>query len=615
MADRHTADDTGKRTFDRRTYLKLAGATAAVAGTGLAGSAAAFPNRYDPDRVIDLGEQGLSEGDVIDPYLEEYVDSNVEVRIPEGEYDWRGRGFQHGTLVNAGIIGEGEVILNAVDRWYRQTVRAGNGVVAIKNLTVRGEVDRARIRLEARHGNGHVVVDNWNFPDGSADSVGARAFFVPRQHAGVVEIRNCYIRGFDDNAIYASAPGIDDAEGGQVIIDGCFSHNNNVAGFRIGGENSIVRNSVVLNDGPAPLTRSGARNQRGIRIDGGSRTRDLLIENCDIIHTSTNIGGGGPIRWSSRVGGTGHFENIRVLNNNGIAAIAPNRSRAEGFSGNNINVTGDGNLSVPDWFTDVCQGGDCSTPDTDNYGSADSLGSDSDSDSEPDEHNGSVPEDDDSSNPTELVLVANGGGVDYTFTTTDEITPLYDRDEYRANRSEPTDYAVERDDGNWTAIGKIGGNGNGDSFDFAGEMVDFSATGDVDNLTVYLDGEEVEIGDLVDDSSGSNPDDSEETSEDDDDSSGNGDADELTNRVIVDGTSSRLVTSYKIVVSGEIEADSSTSSVVDGGTPWDDLDDDVGDDTAVGVVGKGIDGYRYSGEIIKLSLDGAAEMTVESNDL
>ena len=60
-----------------------------------------------------------------------------------------------------------------------------------------------------------------------------------------------------------------------------------------------------------------------------------------------------------------------------------------------------------------------------------------------------------------------------------------------------------------------------------------------------------------------------------------------------------------------VEADESLSSIVDGGTPWDELDGTVDEGTVTGVVGKGIDGSRYSGEILELNVEGNVEISVQ----
>jgi len=620
MADRHGNDNSGngRQTngaagngdltgpdsgLGRRSFMKLTGAGAAIATTGVVGAASALDG-VDADTVVDLGEKGLSEGDRIDPYIEEYWNDGVEVHVPAGEYDWGGRGFNRSASRNAAIIGQGEVILNAVENQYRNQIIAQEGTVAVKNFTVRGRVEASRIRLESVEG-ARVVVENWNFPDGSEAGSRGRAFYCPGDHAGEVVIRSCYIKGFDDNGIYASSPGRD--EGGRVVVENCFTHNNNIAGIRIGGRNSTIRNCVVLNDGSAPVAASGHRNQRGVRIANFEHSEDMVIENLDVIHSGEELGGGGPIRWSGDSPlSTGHMENVRVYNtNDNVAAIANRRHRAEGWTGNDIKVAGDGDLDVPDWFTDVRVGDEFDVRNPSEY----------------------------SNEGVELVLVTtDSDGIEYEFTTTGPITPLYNRDSYRANQSEPADYAEENDDETWTAYGQTaGGSGeSGDSFTFEGGITDFSATGDVESLTMYADGNEVTVdellekyGETVDDES---DDASDETTDDDSDEATDDDSDEatddasdettddaLSNRVIVDGTRVNSVAAYTFSVTGDVELDEAISS--EGNSRWDDMDDVVEDGTVTGVVAKGIDGFRYSGEITSINVDGVVDVSIESTDL
>jgi len=100
-----------------------------------------------------------------------------------------------------------------------------------------------------------------------------------------------------------------------------------------------------------------------------------------------------------------------------------------------------------------------------------------------------------------------------------------------------------------------------------------------------------------------------ESSDDD-----NADHDELTNVLLIDSTVSDELAQYRIVVSGRIEQSDSLSSVVDGGSPWDEIQDRVDGSTATGVVARGIDGYRYSGELVSVQLDGNVDITLEEAD-
>ena len=336
--------------FGRRSFLTMVGATAAATTIGFAGSASAHSTEYDPDQVVDLGEKGLTNGDLIDPYLEQYYENDVEVRVPEGEYAWNGGGFHLGATRNAGVIGEGQVVLDAVDGYFYNNFRAEGGTLVVRNFTVRGTVSGSRNRAEAGP-DGRVVLDNWNFPDGSTSPDRSRPWYVPGNHAGSVEFYNSYFAGFSDNAVYASSPAYEnDARDGIVIVEECLAHNNNIAGIRIGSSNSVVRNCVVVNDAPSPRAPTG-RNQRGIWVRG--QGDDQLIENCEVIHTYE--GAGVPVNFGRHGNGSsGHMQDVRIHND--TSAPACNAVRA--WSGERIAVSGSGNQSLPDWF-DTCNGGSC----------------------------------------------------------------------------------------------------------------------------------------------------------------------------------------------------------------------------------------------------------------
>ncbi len=628
--------DSNRSLLNRRGYLQLSGA--ALASAALMGGAAASQSEEEvdvgADTVVDLGEQGLSNGDTIDDYLDEYFEDGVEVRIPEGEYNWDGRGFHRAANRDAAVIGEGEVILNLQADEFRNDIRAEGGMVAVENLTVRGGPSQSsRFRLEA-DSDGHVLINNFNWPDGSDEGARSRPYYSPRSHAGVVEIRNCYFKGFSNNGIYTSSPGKGDD--GQVIIENCVSHNNNIAGIRIGSSNSIVRNCVILNDSPAPENNKGQLNMRGIRIaESGD---DMLIENCEIIHSYD--GAGGPIRWSSDGdSSTGHIENVRIYNNTGIAAIGNRESRTQGWSGTNISVDGNGDLGVPSQFENVCEGAGChnlsSSYDADDarefigpQGEEPSEGDEQDAESESE----SEPQDEEeesldigtvgtkdveniiadtngewsnylarrSGEGTELVIVTdNSGGINYEITTSDRIVPLYEREDYRSNRSRPTDYTRWNLDGTWTAIGSTAGGGHsGDSFVYFGDVVDVDIDGDIEGVTVYKDGSEVSVDALVD-----------------------VEVNASTNRplgwrvpeqnkvLIVDGTDAEGSSRFSFSVTGDVTPDVALSSALNSDTL------SIDGKTVTGTIANGFTGFRFSGDLVGVEMDGAVQMTTETTNI
>ena len=745
MAKRHSDTSGQKEQLNRRDYMRLGGA--AVGVTALGGVGATTAVAADTDTVVDLGEEGLSQGDEIDSYLQQYVDNGVEVRVPEGEYDWDGSGFT-GAVRDAAIVGQGEVILNNTAGYYYQTVRARGGTVEIRNFTIRGRAtgDGARFRLQTTS-SGKILVDNVNFPDGSEEGAKAKAFYAPRRHAGVIEIRNCYFANFDDNGIYANSPGYSDGEGGQIIVENCTSRNNNISGIRVGSDNSIVRNCLVINDDLSPASNRGTNNQRGIRVrsDGDN----LVIADCEIIHSFTGVGS--PIQLHRGAeGGSGTISNVRILNNSSSTAIADqDGNTAAGWTGSDISITGDGDLRYPSHF-DVTTGSGAEEPTgEDPQGSTDYTGTpqvsegtdelrimaeesdgatyefsatdeirplydldvynanrgdngeeafenddgswtatgalsgastsgdtfefdgfitemsvdgatdavtlylngrrisqddlvaqsadddesgDDSSDEETSDGGDSEPSEPTDSEETRRlrVMAEESDGATYEFTATDEITPLYDLDVYNANRGENGEEAFENDDGSWTATGALSGaSTSGDTFEFRGEITSFTIQGAREAVVLYLDDEEISKDDLVveaeeeDDSPADDEDSSEEHDVDEtDDDEGHDDDhddeteddhndDELTNVLLIDGTVSDELAQYRVVVSGRIEQSDSLSSVVDGGSPWDKIQDRVDGSTATGVVAKGLDGYRFSGELVSLQVNGNVDITLE----
>lgn len=317
----------------RRRYLRLGAAAAVTVGTGPTVSVAATP------AVVDLGHEGLADGDEIDDYLKTHFEDNTEVRIPSGEYDWNGEGFT-GASENATIVGDGEVILRNTAGEYYQIIEAERGTVELRNFTVRGEATGkgSRFRLQA-DADATVAIDNVNFPDGSEAGAKAKAFYVPSEHAGVVDIQDCYLAGFDDNGIYANSPGNEDGAGGQVLVSHCVARNNNISGIRVGSDGSVVENCLVLNDKPAPESRNGTLNQRGIRIR--SEGDDISITGCTIIHTVDGVGA--PIQLHRGAeGGSGTIENVRIHNETDSTAIEDQDGEtAADWEATGITISGD----------------------------------------------------------------------------------------------------------------------------------------------------------------------------------------------------------------------------------------------------------------------------------
>ncbi|WP_246022960.1 right-handed parallel beta-helix repeat-containing protein [Halosimplex halophilum] len=97
------------------------------------------------------------------------------------------------------------------------------------------------------------------------------------------------------------------------------------------------------------------------------------------------------------------------------------------------------------------------------------------SDSEPERHT------------IEVLTTEDPSQLDYTFTTTGEITRVTDAEE---NAAGDNDSVTENDDGTWTADG-FTGNGYGDTYTFEGELTDFGPV--TDYAEVRVDGSAVDL--------------------------------------------------------------------------------------------------------------------------
>jgi len=123
---------------NRRSFIRAAGVTATATAVGTASTGAAASART----VIDLGEQGLRNGEVIDSYLEEFFVGGTEVHVPAGEYDYTGAGLS-GEKADCALVGspDGVTLVPRSDSGVedRPLALATEGTVRIANITLLGE--------------------------------------------------------------------------------------------------------------------------------------------------------------------------------------------------------------------------------------------------------------------------------------------------------------------------------------------------------------------------------------------------------------------------------------------------------------------------------------------
>ncbi len=602
---------SGSASVDRRTYLQAAGVTGAVVGMGslLTGTAAA--------ETIHLGEEGIQSGDDAGAWLSRYIDDNREIVIPAGTYQYSQQAFSRGHssgYADLTVRGEGEfgdVVFDHGDgHRFSEVIAANGGDVLVDNIVWRGvSSGNGNITVRARSGD-EVTLRRVARPDGNRDR--GEGVFVRNEHAGVANFEHCWLENFPDNGLYGSAPAsTNNGNDGEVNVSGGLYKNCTIAALRLGGSNSTVEGATVVQDAP-PNTNSPYSNQRCLWIREGDSSKGLniTIRDCDVyneqsyaaieIHPRNN-------------GGSGTIENTRIYNESDLPAV---NVRGGDWSGRDNHSTGPGNLRI-DTGSNNCEGPRCDvaantarTP----IGDRDAGG---DQETE-------LPEMD----PHLVTFITTDGAPEwfYQFTATGPIEPV--RDAYDSPSGNPvgatSNFEISREDDEYVAEGSSG-NGFGDAFEVYGPITEVTVDED---MIIELDGDRVDEDELVertrpeaDDDDAADGTDDEADSDDDertDDTEDPTQSDESEtngssgmNVVVVDGSASDDVSQYVLTVSGEIERSETHTSIVNEGLAWDTLPSNVSDDKAIGVVGQGADGYRYTGNLISVEVRGNAALRID----
>lgn len=637
----------------RRGYMKTAAA-------GIASAAALSPQVVGGALAatsVDLGEEGLSDGDVIDSYLDEHLASGAEVHVPEGEYEWQGDGLG-GDYSDAALVGDGDVTLQfSGDYWNVNCMAVDGGDFRISNVTVRGPVDsndnKSRFRFDARDPESEITLDNFNLPDGDVGQGRAIGIYVGSGHEGTVRLTNCHVEGFPNNGLYAGAYGRSGAGGGRTVVESCFFKNNNIDAVRLGGDRDTIRNCVIVQE-EVPAIHTGAKSGRGIRIRYPGD--DVTVENVHITCDTSS-----PFIVPDRAGSpSGAVDGLYIENNTGgTAAYVESGS----FDAENVHVSGSGNQNVSgfDSAADVYSGSDADAPATSlseldaadggTGGSSDDSDGGSGDGSDDGSSGGSNDGSDDSS--LEHTLTVDGttsSAKSYRFEVTGDLEP----------------------DSNFNPDDTIDGNvvngrmfSSSDSYQFSGDLVSFDSDS-LDEMTVYVDGNRIDpttVGELpheinvrgsgvdpkeytlsvsgeIERGGNINPDDTvsessvdgvvwwssdtyrfsgeledvEVDSPDDVTVTVNGSevdperigGQPLPNRVVVDGTGSDGEASYSFQVTDAIEGSAELGSL--------EADDTVSGTSVDGTVGDDLDGYRFAGNLVAMNVDGAAKLTIEQSD-
>lgn len=335
-----------------------------------------FPLPNTQNRV-NLNEEGLSQGDTIDGYLDDYFNPGTLAIVEPGNYQWDGGGIPN-ELYNTGLMppsvagsvtgdpidepadaqfdggsqqGAGQIVLNAgnendVENRIRVT-KGGDSSVYFSNITMKGVKNVNRWFTPAvQDKQSSLVFRNVHMGDGGSSDERNGAMFVPTSHSGTIYLRNLLVGGgYTDNGVYGSAPGIDSngGKGGRVIAEGGLYRNSNVAPLRMGGSGSVARSVTIINDQTANATsyHNGNINQRGIWVRDNAR--EILIEDCDFIQSedggALTIGGGSASETVKSVS----VKNCRFTNN---IQTPPIRAEEGNVTGSGNQFSGSGDLDV-----------------------------------------------------------------------------------------------------------------------------------------------------------------------------------------------------------------------------------------------------------------------------
>jgi hypothetical protein len=531
--------DASGQGIGRRNYLRMAGAAAgggALLGTGGAVEGARAAT------VVDLGDEGLSEGDVIDGYLRQYFESGNEVRIPAGEYEWRGNGLGDRFDEDAALVGDGDVVFRFTSNYWNDNFLVyDNADVRIENVTVRGRVEsgrrNARLRIDCRDDNATFTLDNFNLPDGSSPGDQAMALYVGKPHAGEITIRNCHIEGWNNNGLYSGAQGKPDGGQGTVNVEGCFFKDCNIDAVRMGGPNDSITDTVIVQD-DAEVDDDGNISGRALRFRYAGE--NITVRN---VHITSDLSS--PFIVASRMSGSGSgtVEDLYVRNKTGTTAV---RVAKGDWTANNVNVTGSGNRNVSgfDSASNVCTRS-CESPAT---SLAELDGFDGDGGGGGDDDGGS-------SDGLDRILTVDGedGQADYRFSVSEDV-----------EKSTAGGASINGGDTVSGTTVEGGVRGGSDSYAFAGEVTDFTLDGDA---KVVLDGDTVDPTSL-----GTEP----------------------TNVMTLEGTDD-TEKQYELTVSGELEQSNAGGASIN-------PDDSVSGSTATGFIYGSADSYEYTGEVTDLEV-------------
>jgi uncharacterized membrane protein YgcG len=284
--------------------------------------------------TINLGDKGLTDGDVIDPYLEDYAGGSDTVVIPAGSYEWHGDDLDTGP---GSIVGNG----NPGDVTFNITQGTLDGSVAgdLENIVVRGDNPSPKAGIDLEE-NG--VIDGVALT-GKQTELEDRAFY----HPDGGERR--YLRNAAWGWCASDGAYLDKA---IQTVDSVFAANCNISHVRLGHRfgtdteaTSYLSNSVIaLTRRPPYNNEVDAYYTRGLRL---REPCNLVVENCYFVwYDVTGDGGNAVELHDEAAGATVEFTNCHWYTESDTDLINDKSGGNIDVTINDCTVAGPGNHDV-----------------------------------------------------------------------------------------------------------------------------------------------------------------------------------------------------------------------------------------------------------------------------
>lgn len=326
------------------------------------------PDRANPSETVYLEDHGMSDGDDLWQWIEDYAADDREIVIPSGTYDV-GFGYRRISADNCIIRGEeptGSVVAQVPGGYSEsryQPVLATYDRLELANITIDGTIaDSSRsgkLKTEALGSNSYIYVERYRNPDGGAN--GSGGIFVGGDSRGETMFKDCEVNHSHDNGIYASDPGEGHGNNGPVYVEHGSFFNNNISGVRIGSSNSYVWRVCAGNTEETQYSNSASgspTNQRSIRIRTGEPRDNLRVIECDVINESLSTSNKAIEIYSSiNSGASGEIRNCRITNHDSTSAIRAGSSGDFHAYDNHVTGSGDLDFEIPESGT--CRGSGC----------------------------------------------------------------------------------------------------------------------------------------------------------------------------------------------------------------------------------------------------------------